>query len=90
MLIDCLRSAKVAVPAGISLVVSGLLLILVSITLRYLHVASFAQPSQVGDFFRGFLVGVGIALEIGGIMVMIPPVLAAFEQRSERASSHNA
>lgn len=84
MLLDRLRSTKVAIPVGMVLVLSGLSLVLISTALPHLS-PRFAQPMNLGDFLHGFVIGVGIALEIGGLIVMLPAALAAREQR--RANS---
>lgn len=81
MLLDRFRSIKVAVPVGMAFVVSGLFLVLINSALPYLS-PRFVQPTELGDFARGFIVGIGLALEIIGIMVMIPAVLAVRAQRS--------
>lgn len=80
-----LRLTIFAVPAGLSLVVCGLLLITTSTLLTHLHLASSTQSLQMRDFLHGFIIGMGIALEIAGLIVMLPAALAAREQR--RANS---
>jgi hypothetical protein len=80
MLFNRLCSARVAVPVAMSLVSSGLLLIVLSAALPHVS-SSFAQLSQIGDFFRGLAVGVGIGLEVGGLVLMLPALRAVREQR---------
>ena len=80
MLMNRLRSAKVAVPIGMSLVSSGLFLGVLSAALPHLS-SRFAQPSQVGDFLRGLAVGLGIGLEICGLVIMLLAVRAGREQK---------
>jgi sorbitol-specific phosphotransferase system component IIBC len=85
MRIDRLRSAKVAVPAGMSCVASGLLLIAISAALPHLS-SRLAQPSQFADFVRGLAIGLGIAIEIAGLGIMLPAIMAMREQRRENSA----
>lgn len=84
MLVRKLQSARVAVPIGMALVVCGLSLNSISLLLaRAAHAPHGGQG--MSDFLHGFLAGVGIALEIGGIGVMLPALRCA--TRPERSSS---
>lgn len=84
MLLKRLQSPKTAVPIGMALIVLGLVLnpILVAST-RGLHFAQIGP--DMADFWRGFMVGLGIALEICGIMVMLRCVVAR-QRQGGRAS----
>jgi hypothetical protein len=81
MLVNRLCSAKKAVPVGMFCLIAGLLVVNLSAFLPRLHVAGLAQPSQVGDFLRGFGIGLGIAFEILAIVIMLPAARAACGQR---------
>ncbi len=78
------RSARVAVPIGMSLIVCGLSLNSISLLVaRAAHTPHGGQG--MSDFLHGFLMGLGIALEIAGLVVMLTAARCA--TRPERSSS---
>lgn len=75
MLLKGLQSPKTAVPVGMALLVLGLCLNpILLVSTRNLHLAHMGP--DMADFWRGFMVGLGIVLEIAGIVVMLPAVIA--------------
>ena len=79
MLLKKLQSPRTAVPVGMALVVLGLCLNpILFVATRNLHLPHMG--ADAADFWRGFMVGVGIALEIAGILVMLPAVVASKRQ----------
>lgn len=85
MLLRKLQSPRAAVRTGMTLVVVGLLLNTTSLLLmRSVHATHLFSAGDL-DFLRGIAVGLGIALEIGGIVVMVPAARA--KQRSHDDST---
>lgn len=85
MLMRKLQSPRVAVPVGMALTVCGLSLNSISLLVgRMAHPLLHSSP-EMNDFFRGFLIGIGIALEIGGIVVMLLSMCAG-KKRGEAPS----
>lgn len=84
MLLKRLQSPKTAVPVGMALIVLGICLNpILLVSTRNLHIAHIGP--DMADFWRGFLVGLGIVLEIAGIVAMLPAVIAG-KRRGGRAS----
>jgi hypothetical protein len=86
MLLRKLKSPVMAVPAGLSMVVGGLLLIMISIALPYLGHPFPAGIKVSGDFIRRFLIGFGITMEIMGLGTILP---ALFVKREPSAASRD-
>ncbi len=78
MLFRKLQSPRIAVPVGMLLVCAGLLLSVTSQGLiQHLYGTAHLSTNTV-DFIRGFCIGLGIMMEIAGLIVML---LAARERR---------
>ncbi|MFP5237737.1 MAG: hypothetical protein ACLGSD_17715 [Acidobacteriota bacterium] len=76
MLLKKLQSPRTAVPVGMALIVVGVCLNpILAVSMRNLHFVHMGH--DMADFWRGFMIGLGITLEIAGIMVMLPAVAAA-------------
>lgn len=82
MLACKLQSRKVAVPAGLSLVVSGLMLNSVAFLLTRTAHPLLGHMQDVSDFMHGLIIGLGIALEIGGLTIL------AQARRDQREQGH--
>lgn len=80
MLLRRLQSPRTAVPAGMLLVCTGLLLNVTSQGLIQHLYASVHWSTDTVDFVRGLCIGVGIALEIGGMLVMAPAARAKWRR----------
>ncbi len=77
MLFNRLRPEKLAVPAAMSFVVIGLMMIATAVAfprLASLH-AHFSRETL--DFFQGLLFGLAIACELIGLSALIPALSAA-------------
>lgn len=66
MLFSCLDRNKLAVPVAMTFVVVGLVMTVLSLVLPRMVAAHPGSDSL--DFARGFLVGLGIVLEIAGVV----------------------
>ena len=87
MLFKKLQSPRTAVPVGMALIVLGLCLNpILAVSTRNLHFAQMGP--DMADFWRGFMIGLGIALEIAGIVVMLPAAVAG-KRRGGRTSQSN-
>ena len=76
MLLRKLQSSHSAVPVGMLLAGIGLLLNVTSQGLiQHLQGTAHLSPNTV-DFLRGFCIGLGILLEIAGIIAMLPAIRA--------------
>ena len=85
MLMRKLRSARVAVPIGMSLIVCGLSLNSISLLLTRMAHSLLHLGVETIDFLHGFFIGIGISLEIAGLVVMLLAVRAA--RQRDRAPS---
>lgn len=79
MLLRYLHRDKLAVPAAMSFVVIGLLMVVVALAAPHLFAAQASKNTF--DFARGFLIGLAIALEIVGISALVPALAAARDKQ---------
>lgn len=79
MLLRYLHRDKLAVPAAMSFVVIGLLIIVVALAAPHLFAAWVSKDNL--DFVRGFLIGLAIVLEIVGLFALVPALAAARDKQ---------
>lgn len=80
MLLRKLQSPRTAIPSGMLLVCAGMLLnVTAQGFIQHVHGSAHWSTGRV-DFVRGFCIGLGIALEIGGMLVMAPTARAKWRR----------
>jgi hypothetical protein len=62
-------SPEKMIPVAMALVVTGLMLVVVSTVWYRLPLPVAHMGTDWNDFFRGLLIGIAIALEIGGVVI---------------------
>ena len=86
MLLKRFQYPKTSVPVGMAFLVVGLLFNpILLVATRSLHIASLGSGAT--DFLRGFMIGIGIALEIAAIVIMVPAAMANKRGRASQSDS---
>jgi hypothetical protein len=70
MLLNCMQDAKRTKSVGLALLVIGLLTVAAGTSAKQASAALLHLTPQLNDFAHGFCIGLGIALEIGALVVL--------------------